>query len=264
MPEGLPERFRRAGGELATAGDLAAALRRAAARGETVKDEEETLLLREDHPEVGRRWWKLYRVPSRRRAFAWLGRSRARREFAALRALAAAGLPAAPALAWAEERRGPLLVSSLLVTGGLAATGDLAARWRDPATDAEERLRLAAAAGRAAARLHEVGFGHFRMQLRNLVEAGGRIHWLDAPFACRWPGPVPDRIRAVDLADLAGADSPFALAEAEACLLAYAAVAGRAPDLDRLRRRGRLGRKVRRVAWYLLAVNGGRRIPLSP
>ena len=262
MAEGLPPRFTRAEGAAPEAAgeDLAAALARLATAGEVVKDEPETLLLRGQGC-----WWKLYRVLPRRRLFAWLGRSRALREWQALRCLEGAGVPVAPPVAFAEDRRSGILRSSLLVTRDLAEASDLRRLWQQAAEAPERRLALAAAAGTAAAALHGGGFGHFRMQLRNLVrdEQGG-VHWLDAPYACRWAGATPRRVAAVDLADLCGAGSPMTLAESEACLLAYAASAGWAPAAAALGSRGRLPQKLRRIAYYLLANATGHRMPPTP
>ncbi|MBC8328592.1 MAG: hypothetical protein ISR76_06580 [Planctomycetes bacterium] len=262
MAEDLPARFSQEQGRLPLG--VAEGLRRALRDGRRVKDEAETLLVFDRSAEPGL-WWKLYRVPPRRRVFAWLGRSRALREWRALRCIQAAGLPVVPALACAEDRRGGLLRSSLLVTGDLPGARDLRRLWLDPAIGRDRRLELAAAAGGAAARLHGAGFGHFRMQLRNLLLLpDGDIAWLDAPYACRWPGPSPRRIRSLDLVDLSGADSLLSVEETERCLLAYAAEAGWAPPLSTVRGRGRLPQKLRRIASYLMAVNLGRRIPPVP
>lgn len=265
MAEG-PARFVRVGGVLDAAG-LAAAWARALQRGRVVKNETETLLVHEpgDAPDDAGRWWKFYRVPLRRRPFAWVGRSRAAREWRALRAMAEAGLPVVETLATGEERRGPLLRGSLLLTAEVPGARDLRGLWEDPSIGVEARMSLAADAGRAAARLHAAGFGHLRMQLRNLLRRpDGELVWLDAPYACRWPGPAPRGVRTVDLVDLAGRDSPLAEAEAAACLAAYASAANWSPPLEPVRRRSRLRQKLRRIAAYLLAVNGGRRIPSTP
>ncbi len=242
---------------------LAEAFAAARATGRVVKDEEETLLVREEG-DAGARWWKLYRVPPRRRAFALLARSRAGREWRALRAMQAAGLPVVAPLAFGEARPGGVLRGSLLLTAEAAGARDLRELWAEAAGQ-PHRFELAEAAGRAAARLHEAGFGHFRMQLRNLLrDPDGAIRWLDAPYACRWRGPAPRRVRVVDLVDLCGDDAAFGVEAGRRCLLAYAAEAGWAPPLEAVRGRGRPAQKLRRIAYYLLAVNFGRRIPPTP
>lgn len=259
MPAGLPARFARAAVAPQWEGapaDLAAALREAAAAGEVVKDEEETLLVRAPLPGGGAAWWKLYRVPPRRRLLASLVRSRARREWHALRAIARAGLRAAEVLACAEERRAGLLRSSLLLTRDVAEGRDLGHLLADRL----QRRPLLCAAGAAARALHDAGFGHFRLQLRNLLAAAdGRIVFLDAPFACAFPAPAPPCIRKVDLVDLAGAGSGLDDGDAAAVLEGYAPDGDPPLSLDALRRRPPLRQKLLRIGLYLFYNNTGHR-----
>ncbi|TAH35934.1 MAG: hypothetical protein EYC70_11835 [Planctomycetota bacterium] len=237
---------------------LAMAFTAAALQGRVVKDEEQTLLVRGPLPDGAPAWWKLYRVPPRRRWMTPMGRSRARREGRALRAFARAGVPAVPALAWAEERRRGLLRSSLLVTADVAGARDLRALCADTALPPEQRRAWLRAAGAAARRLHDAGFGHFRMQLRNLLAAEpDRILFLDAPFACAVRRAAPRPLRAVDLVDLAGADSGLGAEDSAAVLEGYGAPAPL--SLHAVRARRPFSQKMRRIGWYLYYNGTGRR-----
>ena len=261
-PERLPTRFTRAEFAPGVAGtDLAAALAEARRNGRVVKDEAETLLVRSDDGD-GARWWKLYRVPPRKRIAAGRTRSRALREWRALCAMARAGLPVVPPVAFAEERTPAALRCSLVVTREVPHAEDLRSVLRR-GIDGARRRQLLAAVGEAARALHETGFGHLRMQLRNLLgrESGDRweISWLDAPYACQWPEVAPDRIRRVDLVDLAGSDSLLDEEDARLVLAAYAGSGDPPLSLAELRGRGARTQKLRRIAYYLGAVNSGHR-----
>jgi len=260
----LPTRFGRSetAGSEAPAG-LGTALAAAAAGGAVVKDEEETLLLRA--PFAGApAWWKLYRVPPRRRLLASLVRSRALREWRALRAVAAKGVPVVAPLAFGESRRLGFLEASLLVTSAAENARDLRALLADPQLTADARAAWLARAGAAARSLHDAGFGHFRMQLRNLLAetpagAPPRVRFLDLPYACAWPAAAPRAVCRVDLVDLAGAGSELADEDARDVLRGYAADGDLPIDPGPLRARAPWRQKLARIGLYLLAVNTGHR-----
>ena len=249
---------------------LQSGMNEASTNGELVKDEEETLLVRTLAPSDSStdpgRWWKLYRVPLRRRCFAWIGRSRARREGAALRRLAELDLPCVEVHGVAEHRCGPLLCSSLLVTNDCAGGTDLRMLLRQKEPPPARRKKLMEMAGRAARRLHDAGIVHFRMQLRNVLALAPDDSpcWLDAPYACDFRSPVPKWLRAVDLVDLVGAQSIATVEDARTVLLAYADRVTPPISLERLRARTPFAQKLRRIGGYVFAINSGRRIRLTP
>jgi len=262
----LPERFSRsesAPGWQPPAGGLAAALRGAVETGTLVKREPGTLIVRAALPEGGQAWWKLYRISARRRPWTLGIRSRARREWRGLRAMAARNLRVAPPLAFAEDRRSGFLNASLLVTRGLEGARDLRELLGDPEQTSFEREVWLRAAGACARTLHDAGFGHFRMQLRNLLalphEAGAELALLDAPYACAFPGPAPRAVRRIDLIDLAGPRSGLKIEESRLVLQAYANRETPPLELHALRTRSAWRQKLARIAVYLFLANTGHR-----
>ncbi len=250
---GLPSRYSRVEGLPPGGRPLPEGLRAACAEGRRIKDERETLLLRSEDPD-GALWWKLYRVPLRRRLFAFLARSRARREGAALKALAASGIPVPELCCWAETRRLGILSGSLLVTREPPGARNLQELLlSDPdSVDARNWVR---ALGLAVRKLHDLGFVHFRLQLRNFLASGSpehpRILVLDTPYTCRARGPAPRSRRLVDLVDLLGAGSPLPPSLAAEALTAYAGEDPPPARLNALRARSARAQKFRRIGWYL-------------
>ena len=223
-----------------------------------IKDEPGTLLFRAPCA-ADDAWWKLYRNPPQRRFLAAFARSRAKREAIALTALAGAGIPAAHPLGWDEHRQGGCLHASLLVTRNEPGQ-DLRSLLRQPGTS-EQRHTLLQAAGAAARQLHDAGFGHFRMQLRNLLAHGDppQCAWLDAPYLLQWPNSAPRPVRSLDLVDLAGQDSQLTSEEAATLLAAYAQEDQAPLTFAQLRTRPRLAQKFRRIGYYLLGLATCRR-----
>jgi len=253
-----PRRWRALQRSEAAAGlDLEEAWPRVLEGAERMKEEPGTLLLREAGEPA--RWWKLYFERGAQRALSPLARPRALREWRALRAAAARGLPAAPALLCAEARHGPWREASLLVTGEVSGARDLRRLLAPHPPGDPARRPWIEAAGRAARAFHEAGLGHFRMQLRNLLarSPGEGVVWLDLPYACVFPGPAPRSVRLLDLVDLAGADSALDAGETTLLLRAYAG--GEAPPADAgtLRGRGPGLQKLHRIGLYLLYQNTG-------
>jgi tRNA A-37 threonylcarbamoyl transferase component Bud32 len=166
--------------------------------------------------------------------------SRARREADALRRLGALGL-APPPVAIAERRTGSVLREAILavrtVEGGL------------PLPDAPPDPDLAAAAGRAAGRIHAAGLAHLSLAPRNLVAARGPAGWTVAKVdtgRMREAGPG-DPARIADLADLvAGMEGRWSGAALDALRAGYAEEAGAWPaevDAALPAARERLGRR---------------------
>ncbi|MFQ5749387.1 MAG: lipopolysaccharide kinase InaA family protein [Planctomycetota bacterium] len=262
----LPERFSRfesAPGWQPPAGGLAESLRQALEGGRLVKQEPGTLIVCSPLPGGGEAWWKLYRVSVRRRPWTLGIRSRAWREWQGLRAMASRNLRVAPPLAFAEDRRSGFLHSSLLVTRGLEGARDLRELLADPDRTSFEREVWLRAAGACTRAMHDTGFGHFRLQLRNLLalpdEAGAELALLDAPYACAFPGPAPRAVRRIDLIDLAGPRSGLKIEESRLVLQAYANRETPPLELHALRSRSSWRQKIARIALYLLLVNTGHR-----
>lgn len=237
--------------------------------GTALKDEAETRIWalpaaaeegQVSHPPL---FLKEYRILPHRRWMASFVRSRSGREWRGLEAMLKEGLPVAPPSFFAELRQGPWLHSSLLATASLGEVLPLPqflAHAKE--TSAEEHCQ---ALGRLVRQLHDAGFGHFRLQAKNImVRAEGstpqaRLALIDAPYSCQWRGgSLPARIRRLDLVDLCGAHAVFTAAQTEVLLQAYdlpsAALSGFLP-----RKRGRYAQKFRRIAYYLLAIWSGHR-----
>jgi hypothetical protein len=259
QPHSLPNRFQVIAQDAEMSRNLCEAFQEAVSTGELIKDEEETLLVRDSQDS----WWKLYRVPLRRRLFAFAAQSRARREWRALEALAHHKIPAVSALAVGEERLGPFLLSSLLVTQGIPKGLDLRALLRN--IQNEERETLLKKAGQAIRQFHDAGFIHFRMQTRNLISAtpenleSPNLLWLDTPYSCYFQKGAPTWLKIVDLVDFAGTESILSLEDARTLLLAYSRKENPLTSAEALHSRTRRQQKLRRIAGYLYAINTGNR-----
>lgn len=230
-----------------------------------MKEERETCIWSSRESDGSVHFHKEYRIPAARFLFGGAARSRASREYRALLAMDLEGLPVAVPLWWAESRVGPFLRFSVLVTRSLGEVMPLP-DWLRQGHDRDEELELCASLGRLARRLHDLGFGHFRMQAKNFMVQPGEqpsLHMIDVPYACRWK--VPDRtaVRKVDLEDLAGAHSVFDEGQVEALMAAYRGEEN--PDCPDVLgsyhpgSRTRWGQKLRRIAYYLVAIWSGHR-----
>lgn len=242
------------------------------AEEEPLKAESETRIWSAQEPDGSTHFYKEYRIPSSRRLFSGAARSRALREYRALLAMDLADLPVAQPQWFGELRRGPILEYSVLVTLGLGDVQPLP-DWLRADPDPDTALALCHDLGDLARRLHGQGFGHFRMQAKNFMvrtnASGPTLHMIDAPYTCRWPQPVADRIRAVDLEDLCGSHSVFQVEQIQAVMVGYHAKplgtagsgAAQADPLPTFHpgSRSRWGQKLRRIAYYLGAIWCGRR-----
>jgi len=247
---------------------MAFALWQEAQAGEARKDEAETRIWFVPAMEDGaaRRpplFLKEYRIlPHRRWMASWV-RSRSGREFRGLEAMRQAGLPVAPPCFFAELRRGFWLHSSLLATASLGEVTPLPQGLQNaPAGEGDE---LCHALGGLVRQLHDQGFGHFRLQAKNIMvrgeasSAAARLALIDAPYTCQWQaGALPERIRRLDLVDLCGAHAVFSEAQRSTLMAAYRFSGEILPGFDP-GKRGRLPQKFRRIAYYLLAIWSGRR-----
>lgn len=157
---------------------------------------------REDGMEVVE---KTYSFPTRKDRLrgmlrgTWIGRNKARREFANLRYLMDAGIPVVEPLAWTVERNGWGLVTCCrLVTRAYAAL--------DLARTLQQELEVAdgvwEAVGRSLRAMHAAGIWHRGASARNLLLTAKEPHhlWLDPAKAKTYPkGGIPDAARAHDL-----------------------------------------------------------------
>jgi hypothetical protein len=165
--------------------------RLAAASRRVLKDEPDTTVevLGDGAAAVVR---KVYRNRGTRWLQSFGRRCRARREFDNLTAMAAAGVPCTPPLAWSERRRGGLVAASTLVTGFVAGTATLKqvlrtlADRRDPGS-ARTRAALATAMGRLCRHLHLAGIAWGTPMPRNALVVGdpsaARLVVCDTPAA---------------------------------------------------------------------------------
>lgn len=166
-------------------------------------------------------WWRRSVTPLWRVPLTW--RAGAQSEAAALLLLRARGVPAAEPVAWSERRCGPWLRETALLTREAA---DLV-RLDDFLRDESEPARRAAAleaAGAWTARMHARGIGHFRLLPHGLHVERARPEraWiLHARHVRAWSGPVPRRVRLLDLCTLAGPSSRMAPLDAEALIESY-------------------------------------------
>ena len=220
--------------------------------GEEIYLEEHDSLWCAPAPDGTLAWWKEYRNPPVRAQVQRLVRSRAHREWIALRAMARAGLPVPKPLACLEWRRRGALERSMLITADVPGTRDLAALAADPETPAELLHTAARAVGQLARRVHEAGFVHFRFLARNLlVELAHpeKVWILDTPYATAWPRNPPYAHRRFDLQTLACARGSLPTALAEEAIRSYD------PGLDPSRwvhaPRRRL--KIQRILYFTLS-----------
>lgn len=225
-----------------------------------VKDEPWTRIWSRNTPTGEAQFLKEYRIPAWKRLLSLATRSRGLREWKALHMMERAGLPVPRAL-WAGELRNPWgLQASVLATASLGSVRPLPEHLG--VLDAEDALRICHALGALAARLHQAGFVHFRMQAKNFMMREGSPEpcMLDLPYTTFWADGVPPRLRRLDLEDLAGAHSIFSPEQVAAIMTGYSQAASET-DLASFRpgSRSRWGQKLRRIAYYLGAIWTGHR-----
>lgn len=202
---------------------------------------------------------KEYAVPLHRRAFAGLAQSRALREWRALRAMHEAGLPVPEPLWFAESRRGGILLFSVVATRSLGQVTVLPDLLRDFPSSSDEVCREV---GRVARRLHDAGFGHFRLRPKNLLigpPPERTVSLLDVPYACHWDGGLPARVRRMDLEQLAGAHARLTVEAADAIRLGYLGMDTELLGRFRFGGRFRWAQKLRRIWYFLQAGWSGHR-----
>ncbi len=127
-----------------------------------------------------------------RRPMLWqsfLRRSRTDREFANLRAIAAAGIPCIEAIAWDERRWLGCVAECSLTTALIDDTRSLAHCLDDPDLPAQARRQLAVRAGQLLRQLHDAGLIWLSCAPRNFLVRGdpgtADMYLLDPPYALR-------------------------------------------------------------------------------
>lgn len=173
---------------------------------EVIKHNRVRTVVRVEGP-AGRIYLKRYRVRSLgARLLALLRASPARREWRALRALAAAAVPVPRPLLLGEAHSGPLLEGSVLGTAEALEFAEVV-RVLDAqraAGAAAERQALVEGLAPLVARLLQAGADHLDLHLGNfLVHPDGRLLALDLHSVRLRRGPVPARTRRARLARLA-------------------------------------------------------------
>jgi tRNA A-37 threonylcarbamoyl transferase component Bud32 len=125
-----------------------------------------------------------------------LDRPRVETEWQNLQRFAAWGIPTAPLVAYGLERQGgrwSRFVRGALVTAGIPAAIDL----KQMAVSGDPRLKsrqwwngIAQQIAIATRRMHAHGFVHNDLKWRNLlVDAAGRVYFIDCPAGGFWWGP---------------------------------------------------------------------------
>jgi hypothetical protein len=226
--------------------------------GEEVYREEHDSLWCAPTPDGTLAWWKEYRNSPLRAQILRFARSRARREWVALRAMAEAGLPVPRPLACMEQRRSGALRASMLVTADIPGQRDLAALVADPTVAPEFLLAASRSVGLLARQMHDAGFVHFRFLARNLlvdVENPERVSVLDTPYVRSWSGRPPAAHCRYDLQTLGCARGGLPVE------LAYAAIAAYDPSLPAgtCVRTPRRQLKARRILYFSQASCAGHR-----
>jgi len=151
------------------------------------------------------------------------------REFMNLERLRKQGVSEVEAVVAAEERRYGLVTKDLLVVRRLKGAVDLRTMLRDQSLTPEAEIAVARRTGKKIGELHESGFFHRDMFLRNILVTEGGIHFID----CRkgsWT-PWPGRGHTYDLACLELWTPSFFSVEARRVLLTeYAAQTNQDPE----------------------------------
>ena len=174
---------------------------------ELIKENRARTVVRAPGP-AGRLYLKRYRVGGwGARLLSLLRASPARREWTALRALAAAGLPVPQAVLLGEARRGPFLRGSLLGTAEAVGYAEVVRRIDAlrAAGDAAARRALSEALAPLVRRLFQAGADHPDLHLGNFLVRleDGALLALDLHSVRLSAGPVGAGTRRARLAKLA-------------------------------------------------------------
>ncbi|MHC4379568.1 MAG: lipopolysaccharide kinase InaA family protein [Planctomycetota bacterium] len=158
---------------------------------------------REDGVEVVE---KTYSFPTRKDRIrgmlrgTWVGRNKARREYANLKFLEQAGIPVVEALEWKVERNGWGFVTWCRLSTRAYDAMDLARTIRGQSEDVAEAVWEGV--GSSLRAMHDAGIWHRGASARNilLIEQEPYHLWLDPTKAKTYPaGGIPDAARALDL-----------------------------------------------------------------
>ncbi|WP_211825238.1 lipopolysaccharide kinase InaA family protein [Kistimonas asteriae] len=126
---------------------------------------------------------------------SWLGWSRIRIEWKNLLLFRRLGVPAAPVVAYGQERCLTKTIRGALITVGLENTRDLATMAQENSPLLRDRAwvqNVSRQVAEAARKLHDYGFAHNDFKWRNILvtqdRATPQIYLIDCPTGQRWFG----------------------------------------------------------------------------
>ena len=146
-----------------------------------------------------------------------VGRSMVRAEYENLEKLAGWGFRVPRLVAWGDHRFAGGVIHAFIITEEIPqamGVDYLASDWFDQQdkTDREQKkAELIEEVARAVKRMHEHGFEHHDLFLRNMMVSGqdmSKLYMMDAPRAYIWPAFIMHKRRTFDLATLDAAATP--------------------------------------------------------
>jgi len=161
-------------------------------------------------------YWNYQFEKIRGRAFrgSLVGRSMVRAEYENLERLARWGFRVPQLVAWGDHRFAGGVIHAFIITEEIPramGVDYLAHEWlaRQPREVREQmKTELIDEVARAVSRMHDHGFEHHDLFLRNMMVSGqdmSKLYIMDAPRAYTWPPFIMRKRRAVDLATLEAA-----------------------------------------------------------
>lgn len=140
-----------------------------------------------------------------------VGRSMVRAEYENLEKLAGWGFRVPQLVAWGDHRFAGGVIHAYIITEEIPramGVDYLAHEWFAQQTKAvgeQKKAELIHEVARSVRRMHEHGFEHHDLFLRNMMISGqdmSKLYLMDAPRAYTWPAFIMRKRRAVDLATL--------------------------------------------------------------
>jgi len=140
-----------------------------------------------------------------------IGRSMVRAEYENLEKLASWGFRVPRLVAWGDHRFAGGVIHAFIITEEIPqamGVDYLASDWfdqQDKITREQKKAELIAEVASAVKRMHEHGFEHHDLFLRNMMVSGqdmSKLYMMDAPRAYTWPAFIIRKRRAFDLATL--------------------------------------------------------------
>jgi tRNA A-37 threonylcarbamoyl transferase component Bud32 len=158
-------------------------------------------------------YWNYHFQKIRARAFrgSLVGRSMVRAEYENLEKLAGWGFRVPQLVAYGDHRFAGGVIHAFIITEEIPqamGVDYLTHEWLDQQTEEvrkQKQAELIVAVARAVRQMHDHGFEHHDLFLRNMMVSGQdmkKLYLMDAPRAYKWPAFIMRRRRAVDLATL--------------------------------------------------------------